>query len=250
MMRAAPTLGNPELQLGPSSSPLPSPANLGWYRRFLPHRDDSGLIQFITYRLADSLPQAALDRLESELAALPPERMEPERRRRIEAWLDAGHGSCVLRDPAAAQIVVEAWRHFDGERYDLLAWVVMPNHVHVLVRVHQGKMLWKIVQSWKSFTGRRILEVVDKARAGARGSQECSAEGRRHVWMREYWDRFIRDEAHLMKSVEYIHQNPSRAGLVVHPEDWPWSSAAAAFEKEGGFTERFYRIRQARRAQP
>lgn len=133
-MRAAPTLGNPELQLGPSSSPLPSPANLGWYRRFLPHRDDSGLIQFITYRLADSLPQAALDRLESELAALPPERMEPERRRRIEAWLDAGHGSCVLRDPAAAQIVVEAWRHFDGERYDLLAWVVMPNHVHVLAR--------------------------------------------------------------------------------------------------------------------
>lgn len=235
MMRAAPPPGNPELQLGPSSSPPPSPDNLGWYRRFLPHRDDSGLIQFITYRLADSLPQAALDRLESELAALPPERMEPERRRRIEAWLDAGHGSCVLRDPTAAQIVVEAWRHFDGERYDLLAWVVMPNHVHVLVRVHPGQMLWRIVQSWKSFTGRRIMEVMDKARAGARGSQD----GCRQLWMREYWDRFIRDEAHLMKSVEYIHQNPSRAGLVVHPDDWPWSSASGALH--GSATSRIRR---------
>lgn len=247
-MSTTPFPGNPVLQHGfPTNTPVtPAPTNLGWYRRFLPHLDEPGLIQFITYRLADSLPHSVLDRLESELAAVPEERMASERRRRIDAWLDAGYGSCVLREPAAARIVVDAWRHFDGERYDLLAWVVMPNHVHVLARVRTGQLLWRIVQSWKSFTGRRILEIMDKARAGARGSQEDaragargSQDGCRQLWMREYWDRFIRDEAHLVKSVEYIHQNPSRAGLVDRPEDWPWSSASAALH--GSATSRIRR---------
>jgi putative transposase len=175
--------------LGQENSPDPS--HLGWYRRFLPHRDDDiSLLQLITYRLADSLPQHLLAQLKAKLEALPPEEQEAESRKLIEYWLDAGYGACCLRNPQAAEIIVNNWKYFDGERYDLIAWVVMPNHVHVLVRVYEGHSLGKIVQSWKSYTGKRIL-ALDRARAGARGSQ-----GGKALWMREFWDRYIRDEEH------------------------------------------------------
>jgi putative transposase len=211
--------GSAEHQLGPSSPPLASP-HLGWHSRgYLPHRDHPGLLQFITYRLADSLPAAVLERVEAELAGLPPGQQDAARRKKIEEWLDAGHGSCVLRHPEAAACVVDTWRHFAGERYDLIAWVVMPNHVHVLVRTYEGVPLGKIVQSWKSYTGRRIRSLVEEGegRAGARHSQA--------VWMREYWDRYIRNEEHFHAAVSYIHQNPVKAGLVKKAEGWHWSSA-------------------------
>ncbi len=157
--------------------------------------------------------------MDAELRTLPPGRRDTERRRRVEAWLDAGHGSCVLRLPEAAACVVDTWRHFAGERYDLIAWVVMPNHVHVLVRVYEGVPLAKIVQSWKSYTGRRIRVLREESPARARGSQM------QEVWMREYWDRYIRDERHFHMAVDYIHQNPVKARLVGMAKDWPWSSA-------------------------
>ncbi|MGC9336135.1 MAG: REP-associated tyrosine transposase, partial [Anaerolineae bacterium] len=84
------------------------------------------------------MPASALERIEAEVRSLPPQQRTRERRRQIEAWLDAGHGCCVLGWPEAAACVVENWRHFVGERYDLIAWVVMPNHVHLLIRVYEG----------------------------------------------------------------------------------------------------------------
>jgi REP element-mobilizing transposase RayT len=205
--------GNAEPQLGPT--------HRGWYSRgYLPHCDHPGLLQSITYHLADSLPAAVLEQMDAELRTLPPERQDTERRRSVEAWLDAGHGSCVLLLPRAAACVVDTWRHFAGERYDLIAWVVMPNHVHVLVRVYDGVPLAKIVQSWKSYTARRIRAMMEaESRAGARRSQDQG------VWMREYWDRYIRDERHFQMAVDYIHQNPVKARLVGMAKDWPWSSA-------------------------
>jgi putative transposase len=203
-----------------SAHPGNTPTHRGWYSRgYLPHCDHPGLLQAITYRLADSLPVAALERMDAELRSLPPQRRDGERRQRIEDWLDAGHGCCVLREPEAAACVVENWRHFASQRYDLIAWVVMPNHVHVLIRVYEGVSLGKIVQSWKSYTGRRIRAMMeeDGCRAGARRSQG--------VRMREYWDRYIRDEQHFESVVRYIHDNPVNAGLVGKAEDWPWSSA-------------------------
>jgi putative transposase len=125
--------------------------------------------------------------------------------------MDAGLGSCLLRRSEAASCVVEAWRQFDGERYDLVAWVVMPNHVHLLIRVYEGQALGRLVQSWKSFTGRKL-----NALGGTRG----------RVWSREYWDRFLRDEAHFEATLRYIENNPVAAGLAERPEDWPWSSAS------------------------
>lgn len=167
----------------------------------------------MTYRLADSLPADVLLQLETELRLLPRDQRDPERRKRIDAWLDAGHGSCALCQPEAGACVVDTWRHYAGERYDLIAWVVMPNHVHVLIRAYEGVSLGKIVQSWKSFTSRRIGELA------------ASPSGLGSVWMREYWDRFIRDERHFEGVIRYIHENPVKAGLVKRAEEWPWSSA-------------------------
>ncbi len=222
--------GNAEPQLGPSK---------GWYSRgYLPHRDHPGLLQAITYRLADSLSADALACMEAELRLAGSQRMDAERRERLEAWLDAGHGCCALRDPRAANCVVDTWRCFAGKRYDLIAWVVMPNHVHVLVRVYEGTALGRIVQSWKSYTGRRIalLMLEEKCRAGVQRSQGDRAGARRSqtVWMREYWDRFIRNERHFSAAMYYIHQNPVKAGLVSHAEDWPWSSAKEYRDAELG----------------
>lgn len=114
---------------GDVGAPAPVPK---WHSRgYLPHRDRLGLLQSITFRLADSLPQKKLAQLREELRVLPEERRSVEERKRIEAWLDAGSGCCALRHPAVARYVEDSLLHFDGERYALLAWCIMPNHVHV-----------------------------------------------------------------------------------------------------------------------
>jgi len=95
-------------------------------------------------------------------------------------------------------------------RYHLLAWVVMPNHVHVLIEVIQGYPLGDVIHSWKSFTAKQANKILGKTGA---------------FWQRDYFDRFIRDEAHFANVVNYIHHNPVKAGLVRRAEDWPFSSA-------------------------
>ena len=191
----------------------------GWYSRgYLPHCDSRGLFQSITYRLSDSLPRQKLDQLEDELATLPYERRHIARRQQIEAWLDAGMGCCALRHPDVARYVQHSFLHFHGQRYHLHAWCVMPNHVHVLIEPVSD--LASIVQGWKSFTARWILK-----HGAALG---VSLPQGRALWMREYWDRYIRDENHYRKTVDYIHQNPVKAGLCARPEAWLWSSAGSS----------------------
>ena len=182
----------------------------------MPHFDSHHVVQHVTFHLADSLPASVLARLEEELRTVPPERQDAERRKRIETLIDAGHGCCLLREPAAACLVQDAFLFFDGVRYRLLAWVVMPNHVHVLFQPMEGWTMARIVASWKSFTGRRLSSLLPE-------SPRSNAVHR--VWHREYWDRFIRDERHLHAAREYIHNNPVKAGLVRCPEEWEWSSA-------------------------
>jgi REP element-mobilizing transposase RayT len=210
--------GSAERQLGNTGS-------RGWYSRgFLPHRDHPGLLQMITYRLADSVSSSTIAKMEAELRPKDARWQDVERRRWLERWLDAGYGSCTLSNPTAASCVVENWHRFAMERYDLIAWVVMPNHVHILVRIYEGHMLGSIVQSWKSYTGRKINQMLNEqeSRAGARRSRGARSHG---IWMREYWDRYIRDETHLTNAIKYIHMNPVKAGLAKREEDWPWSSA-------------------------
>lgn len=101
-------------------------------RGYLPHYDNTVATQHVTFHLADSLPVEVLQRLEIELKAIPEEKQDVERRKRLDAWIDAGHGSCILREPAIARMVENSILFFDAQRYRLMAWVVMPNHVHVL----------------------------------------------------------------------------------------------------------------------
>ena len=193
-----------------------------WHSRgYLPHLESSETIQHITFRLADSLPLPVVERLEIELKELPGEKRDIERRKRIEAWLDAGHGSCVLREPPIARAAQNSLLFFDSQRYRLLAWVIMPNHVHVLLTPLDPWAVAKIVAAWKKFTARTIRESWE--RQSPDWPQFRGAKGA--VWQREYWDRYIRTEGHLKRTIEYIHENPVKARLVARPEAWPWSSA-------------------------
>lgn len=178
----------------------------GWYSRgYLPHCDEPHQIQMITFRLYDSLPREALDKIERESSGKP----EYEKRKRIDEYVDSGKGSCYLSDHRIGKIVEDALLYFDGERYRLIAWVVMPNHVHVVIEMFEGFMLSRIVQSWKSFTANAANKVL--GRQGA-------------FWQPDYFDRFIRGAEHLERAVNYVEYNPVKAGLVEMREDWLFGS--------------------------
>ena len=175
----------------------------------LPHWQQGSVWVFVTWRLADSLPQAKLNqwRTEQEIwkelhAGVGEKQWGAEYRRRfsrhVDDWLDQGFGSCLLRDATMAKIVGDALRHFNGAWYELDSFVVMPNHVHVLFRPLGKHLLAAILKSWKGFTGRALNK-----RTGQRGA----------VWQDEYWDRLIRDDRHFSKAVEYIRANPIKANL-------------------------------------
>ena len=188
-----------------------TPPETPWRSRgYLPHFDRPGLVQSITFRLADALPRAFLERCEEELAALPASRRQTEKERRIAAWLDRGEGECHLRDPRVAELVESSLLHFDEERYRLLCWCVMPSHVHVMIEVLADYPLAKTLHSWKSFTAKEANRVLKRTAA---------------FWQREYHDRFIRDDDHFANALRYIEGNPVKAGLVARAEDWRWSSA-------------------------
>ncbi len=199
-----------------------------WHSRgYLPHFETTEKMQSITFRLADSLPQSKLAALEEELSLLPEKEQSLARRKQIESWLDAGMGCCALRHPAVAAVMQETLLKFDGVRYRLLAWCIMPNHVHVLIKPMAE--LGKIVQSWKSYTGRWALGRWAELGLGVPGE---SAPGK-CFWMREYWDRYIRDEQHYHAVVAYIHHNPVKAGLCETAAQWRWSSAGNAEPRLG-----------------
>jgi type I site-specific restriction-modification system R (restriction) subunit len=173
-----------------------------WHKRNLPHRDKKGLVQSITFRLEDGLPKDLLKEIEAKFANLPEDQKKLELRKQYQDQLDQGHGSCALKDRGLAEIVFEALKHHDGEKYDLLAWSIMPNHVHVVIRAHEE--LPKIIQSWKSFTGKIALK---------RKSLYGIAPDAKQFWQAEYWDRFIRNEEHFNQAIRYVLENPSKAGL-------------------------------------
>ena len=165
----------------------------GWHDRgYLPHLDGYGITQHVVFRLADALAPGAEDGDDA---------------------LDLGHGSAVLHAAACARAVAETLFHFDGDHYALRAWCVMPNHVHVLVATSAAHEIGAVVRSWKTFSARRINTIL--ARRG-------------RLWAHDYFDRFMRDDAHFATSRRYIEMNPVKAGLCARPEDWPFSSAGWA----------------------
>src|SRR5262249_3360835 len=120
--------------------------------------------------------------------------------RRVEHWIDQGMGSCAMSNTRAAESVAQAMHHFDGDRYELGAYVVMPNHVHVVVRPTQPEVhsLEAILGSWKQFASGKINAI-----RGTKGS----------LWQDEAFDRIIRDGDQLYRVLQYIGRNPKKAGL-------------------------------------
>ena len=183
------------------------------YERMMPHWRQDGATYFATMRLGDSLPQSKLRELrafraEWERKHPPPrengilEELAEEVFVRVERWLDQGMGTCQLKDPESAGFVTTAMHHFDEGRYELGAYVVMPNHVHVVLRPTSPAEhpLEKILGSWKQFAATRIHQ---------------DAETTGHLWQQESFDRIIRDEEHLYRVLQYIGRNPKNAGLSI-----------------------------------
>ncbi len=196
------------------------------FRGKLPHLKKEGAVYFVTFRLAGSLPAHEIARLKHERAAI----LEQARAAKspltwheeeqllawycdkVEALLDAGHGACWLSKREIASLVADALKFFDGQRYELRAWVVMPNHVHVIVWPLPGHTLSDILHSWKSFTSKAANKLL--GRTG-------------EFWQGESFDHLIRDEASRARLVAYVENNPVKARLCKAPEDWQWSSARA-----------------------
>jgi len=201
------------------------------YRRNLPHIRPSGGTFFITFRLVGSIPPAVLADLHAEAVRrraecerLPdfPERAERlyrEQRRFFGKWdaaLDAGIGPDWLCNPEVAGLISEAIRHFDRQRYDLSAYCIMPNHVHVVLRPllkteSDCYPLAQIMHTMKGYTAGQANRLL--GRTGA-------------FWQHESYDHFARDEAELERIVMYVLNNPVKSGLVTDWQAWPWTYVA------------------------
>jgi putative DNA methylase len=217
-------------------------------RRRLPHWYVRGRAHFVTFRLACTVPRAVGDlwrerrARERELllrAGADPADADQLLHKRLFGWYDrylddAEHPRRWLGDPRVASLVREALAHFDGERYRLLSYAIMPNHVHVLVQLagfarpaapydgaarefhpcgeaaDQRSPLARVLHSWKSFTANAANQVL--GRTGP-------------FWHPESYDHWIRADRELLRVAAYIARNPVKAGLCAAAEDYPWTAA-------------------------
>ena len=186
-------------------------------RGHLPHWEAASATYFVTFRLADSLPQEVLRnilftrkdiistaaQMGRGITTSERNRLSKLHSKRIEKWLDGGVGACFLRNASVAKVAANSLRQFDSARYELFAWCIMPNHVHVVFQLLAGNSLAGILHSWKSFSAKRANQILHR-----------SGE----FWQREYYDHLIRDAAEFYRVINYVMDNPKRAGL----KDWPW----------------------------
>jgi tRNA threonylcarbamoyl adenosine modification protein (Sua5/YciO/YrdC/YwlC family) len=189
---------------------------------YLPHWTQQGATYAVTFRLADALPgdvvakwefdrreiAARARRQNRELTEAEEQRLAELFSQKVESYLDAGHGECWLRDERIARMVRDALLHFQAQRYDLVAWCIMPNHVHAIVRPMGKHALSEILHSWKSFTAQRANRFLTR-------------EGK--FWQPESYDHLIRNEQDFRNQVRYVLENPNKAGL----KSWPWVDARA-----------------------
>jgi len=162
------------------------------------------------------MPQTLLQRWREDLATEHGIDVDAALRKRIELYLDQGYGECHLKNPRVAESVQNSLLFFDGERYRLTAWVVMPNHTHALMTPCAGYELSSVLHSLKSYTANEANKIL--RRSG-------------QFWQPESFDRWIRDADHFTRVISYIENNPVKARLCATPEDWPFSSAW--FRKRG-----------------
>ena len=194
------------------------------HRDHLPHLKREGGAYFVTFRLAGTLPREVLGELKRQRERLMAQALAAKRplswreqqelfrwySSRVDAHLDAGHGDCWLGGPGLAGLVAETLRFHNGRRFDLFAWVIMPNHVHAVLQPRSGWTLSKVLQGWKGYSGH-----VANRRLNREGQP---------FWQRESFDHLIRDDEDLQRCCHYTIMNPVNAGLCACPEDWRWSS--------------------------
>jgi REP element-mobilizing transposase RayT len=194
-------------------------------RGALPHLKREGASYFVTFRLAGTLPAEVLLKLKREretivnqaLAQNRPLTWDEQRllfhwhAERVDACLDSGQGECFLKNPEIAGLVARALGFFGGRHYALSAWVVMPNHVHVVLRPEPGHTLSSILKNWKAYTSARANKML-----GRTGTP---------FWQNESYDHWCRDNEDRARCCAYTTMNPVSAGLCPSPEDWPWSRA-------------------------
>ena len=195
--------------------------------RKLPHWFQPGVAMFITFRTKDSMPKAVVKTWRDEILQwmlkeglaqpgleisdqwdeLPDIDSIPQNLRakfyklKSQGWhrrLDQCHGSCVLRDPILAHIVSDTLKFFDGDRYDLASFIVMPNHVHILVQFRDDVSLTKQTESWLRFSARQINEQLNQTGP---------------FWQSELFDHLVRSDEQFVYLSDYVRNNPTKAGL-------------------------------------
>ena len=214
----------------PAAIPAPhDPLVAGFhFRGTLPHLKKEGGTYFVTFRQAGTLPKEVVLRFKQERQVIIQQAISAKRpltwqeqeelfrwySSRVDKYLDAGHGACSLRDPQLADLVAGAIRFFDRQRYELRAWIVMPNHVHVVVWPMPGHTLSGILHSWKSFTAHEINKRLERKLVP--------------MWQSESYDHLIRDDEDLHRCCHYTLMNAVNARLCEKPEQWKWSSTYVA----------------------
>jgi len=165
----------------------------------LPHWQQGEVMQFVTFRLGDAMPAHKLRQWKDELAiwrAQHPKPWTPEQEKeyhqrltwKLEGWLDEGAGSCLLVDPGHRKTVEDVLMHFQGERVEHHAWVIMPNHLHLIFKPLIP--LETLMKAWKGTSAHRI--------------------GQGSIWQKNYRDTLIRDAGHFANAVRYIRRNPMK----------------------------------------
>jgi putative transposase len=197
-------------------------AEFAIHQRKLPHWSQAGAVTFITFRTWDSIPKAVFELWLAERDAwLERQGIDPM----IESWslqlnllsqslidefhklladrwnehLDDCHGEWVLRRPELAKTVADSLHHFDGDRYELTDFVVMPNHVHVLVAFPDDTSLLKNCTSWKHYSATQI-------------NRRLKTKGR--FWQQDGFDHLVRSPEQFEALRRYIADNPNRARLA------------------------------------
>ncbi len=196
-----------------------------FYKTRLPHIHPIGATFFITFRLADSLPKSSVEWLKNKID-------NSESHMVHDAFMKAFHaydreldinpkGACHLRKTDIADIIKERLHEYDNRYYDLIAFSIMPNHVHILIDTS--------VQLPSDYDGEppKNYKQVDQIMKLIKGGTASKANRILHrqgiFWQRESYDRYIRDSAHLDNVIHYILQNPVKAGLVKEAHDWEYS---------------------------
>ena len=214
-----------------------------YYRRHLPHMQPPGATLFITFRLYGSLPKETLAQLHDrseELAALTKKpwnqesvqfkRYSNEQKRLVARYDQALHSNHkspdYLRRPDIAKMVSEQLHRFDGQRYELLAHCIMPNHVHAVLTPRQvGETEYasiaSIMHSIKSYTAKQAN--LNLRRTGHK------------FWAGESFDHYSRSEEETIRIIKYVVTNPVAAGLVRTAKDWPWSYVSSLWATEVGW---------------